>query len=261
MSLNRCINPRRTAAQAGPALLLGCLASVAGAQQPANASLKAAIESNTAGRVQVEAVRPTPIAGLFEVTTKGLDLFYADGSGRYGLVDGRLVDMQDQKDLTVARLIQLRSIDFTKLPLHLAIKRGKGSRVMAVFEDPTCPVCRALHKFIAQLPDTTVYHFPFPVITPQAMPIAVTAWCATDRAEAWESAMSGGISPGPKHPPSCDISGIQRIIKTGDALQVNGTPTVFLVNGRRLQGAVPPEEFLAALDESARSPASAPAKR
>jgi thiol:disulfide interchange protein DsbC len=261
MRLVRHNTTRRVWAQTCTALLMGHLAAAAGAQPQSNASIKAAIEANTAGRVKVEAVRPTPIAGLFEVTTKGLDLFYADASGRYGLVDGRLVDMRDQKDLTVARLIQLRSIDFAKLPLQLAIKRGNGSRVLAVFEDPTCPVCRALHKFIAQLPDTTVYHFPFPVITPQAMPIAVAAWCATDRSAAWEKAMSGGISPGPNQPPPCDISGIQQIIKAGDALQVNGTPTVFLANGRRLQGAVPPDDFLAALDESSRSPVSAPAAR
>lgn len=242
-------------------LLIGSLvAAAAMGQQQDHENLKAAIETNTAGRVQVDTVRPTPIAGLFEVTTKGLDLFYVDRSGRYGLVDGRLVDMQDQRDLTVARLTELRSIDFAKLPLQLAIKRGNGSRVLAVFEDPTCPVCRSLHKFIAQLPDTTVYQFPFPVITPQAMPIAVEAWCATDRAEAWERAMAGSAAP-TRQPPSCDISGIQQIIKTGDALRVNGTPTVFLANGRRLQGAVPPDDFLAALDESSRSAPPRPPKR
>lgn len=247
-------------ARIGAAVLLGWLAATAAAQQDGHAGLKAAIEANTGGRVQVDAVRPTPIVGLFEVTTKGLDLFYVDRSGRYGLVDGRLVDMREHKDLTVARLIELRSIDFGKLPLQLAIKRGNGSRAMAVFEDPTCPVCRALHKFISQIPDTTVYHFPFPVITPEAMPIAAAAWCASDRAEAWERAMSGSASPAAQ-PPTCDISGIQQIIKTGDALQVNGTPTVFLANGRRLQGAVPPDEFLAALEESSRTSPQRPAKR
>jgi thiol:disulfide interchange protein DsbC len=244
----------------GAALLLTWLGTTAVAQQDGHAGLKAAIEANTSGRVQVDAVRPTPIAGLFEVTTKGLDLFYVDRSGRYGLVDGRLVDMREHKDLTVARLIELRSIDFGKLPLQLAIKRGSGSRVMAVFEDPTCPVCKALHKFISQIPDTTVYHFPFPVITPEAMPIAAAAWCASDRAEAWDRAMNGSATPATQ-PPACDISGIQQIIKTGDALQVNGTPTVFLANGRRLQGAVPPDEFLAALEESSRSTPARPAKR
>jgi len=244
----------------GAALVLGWLATTAVAQQDGQPGLKAAIEANTSGRVQVDAVRPTPIAGLFEVTTKGLDLFYVDRSGRYGLVDGRLVDMREHKDLTVARLVELRTIDFGKLPLQLAIKSGSGSRVMAVFEDPTCPVCRALHKFISQIPDTTVYHFPFPVITPEAMPIAASAWCASDRAGAWERAMSGGASAAAQ-PPTCDISGIQQIIKTGDALQVNGTPTVFLANGRRLQGAVPPDEFLSALEESARSSPQRSAKQ
>ena len=232
----------------------------AGAQttEPAG-QVKAGIESNTKGEVIVDSVRPTPIDGLFEVTTKNMDLFYVDRTGRYGLIDGRMVDMRDRKDLTMGRINELRSIDFKKLPLHLAIKTGNGSKVLAVFEDPTCPVCRPLHKFIAQIPDTTVYHFPYPVVTKEALPITATAWCAPNRAEMWERAMQGGQVP-PAAKPTCDITALEQIVRAGDALNVSGTPTVFLANGRRLQGAVPPDQFIAALEESARSTASA-AKR
>jgi thiol:disulfide interchange protein DsbC len=239
------------------AILIGTLwllLAPAAHAQPADipSLVKAAIEANTKGEVVVESVRATPIDGLFEVTTKGMDLFYVDRSGRYGLIDGRMVDMRDRKDLTMGRINELRTIDFRKLPLHLAIKVGNGSKVLAIFEDPTCPVCRPLHKFIAQIPDTTVYHFPYPVVTKEALPIAATAWCSPNRAEVWQRAMQGGQVP-PAARPTCDISGLEQIVKAGDALNVQGTPTVFLANGKRLQGAVPPDQFLAALDESARS--------
>lgn len=214
--------------------------------------IKANIAANTKGEVIAETVRATPVEGLFEVTTKGMDLFYVDKTGRYGLIDGRMVDMRDKRDLTMARITELRNIDFKVLPLHLAIKRGNGSKVMAVFEDPTCPVCRPVHKFIGQIPDTTVYHFPFPVVTKEALPITATAWCSPNRAEVWERAMQGGqVAPAQK--PACDISALQEIVKVGEALNVTGTPTVFLANGRRLQGAVPPDQFLEALEESARA--------
>jgi thiol:disulfide interchange protein DsbC len=222
--------------------------------------VKASIEDHTDGRVRVDTVKPTPIVGLYEVTTKGLDLFYADRSGRYGLVDGRLVDIREQRDLTAARLVQLRSIDFSKLPLSLAIKRGNGRRVLAVFEDPACPVCRSLHRFIGQLHDTTVYHFPFPVVTPGSVSIAAGAWCAGDRLAAWERAMQGAaVASGPST--ECDISGLRQIVAAGDALHISGTPTVFLANGRRLQGAVPPGDFVAALDDASRSPTGASVAR
>jgi len=212
------------------------------------------VEANTRGEVRVEEVRETPVDGVYEVSTKGMDLFYVDRTGRYGFVDGRLVDMRDRVDLTIKRLDELRRIDFSKLPLHLAIRRGNGSRVLAVFEDPTCPVCKPLHKFIAQIPDTTVYHFPYPVVTQEALPITATAWCAPDRAAVWDRAMQGGdVPPSPK--PTCDISGLKEITKLGDTLNVQGTPTVFLSNGRRMQGAVPPDQFLSALEA-----ASGPAK-
>ena len=238
---------------AAAAVLCLSMTSRAASDDPAIANqVKANVEANTKGQVVPDTVRSTPIEGLYEVTTKGMDLFYVDRTGRYGMIDGRMVDMRDKRDLTMARLTELRSIDFKKLPLHLAIKTGNGSKVMAVFEDPTCPVCRPLHKFIAQIPDTTIYHFPYPVVTKEALPITATAWCAANRAETWEKAMSsGGVPPAPR--PTCDISALQEIVKVGDALNVSGTPTVFLANGRRLQGAVPPDQFMEALDESSRT--------
>jgi thiol:disulfide interchange protein DsbC len=233
------------------------MVSAAHAQSDEQASqVKSSVEANTKGEVLVDTVRSTPIDGLFEVTTKGMDLFYVDRTGRYGLIDGRMVDMRDRKDLTVGRITELRNIDFKKLPLHLAIKTGNGSKVLAVFEDPTCPVCRPLHKFIAQIPDTTVYHFPYPVATKEALPITATVWCSSNRAEVWERAMQGAQVP-PAAKPTCDIAGLEQIVKIGDALNVIGTPTVFLSNGRRLQGAVPPDQFMAALEESSRSTATA----
>ncbi len=215
------------------------------------AQVKSGIESNTKGSVVPDSVRTTPIEGLFEVSTKGLDLFYVDRSGRYALIDGRMVDMRERKDLTIARLEELRRIDFTALPLHLAIKRvtGDGRNVMAVFEDPTCPLCLTLHKFLLQLPDTTIYHFPYPIASKDALPITATAWCSPNRAEVWGRAMQGGKVP-PAAKPTCDISSVVQFVKLGEELKVVGTPTVFFSNGRRAQGLVPPDQFVAAMKEA-----------
>jgi len=228
---------------------LASLATLAPAQAgPAEERVRAAIAQNTKGRVQPDQVFPSPIPGVFEVVTKG-EVFYADATGRYGFVEGRLVDLVSERDLTAQRIDAINRVDFKQLPLHLAVKvvRGDGRRHLAVFEDPGCPACRSLHKFIAQLPDVTVYHFMYPVTDPASVNKARAAWCSTDPRSAWLGLMQGGgIAPAQ---PGCDVDGLQQIITLGDQLNLVGTPVVFLANGRRLVGLTPPEQFLAALDE------------
>ena len=216
------------------------------------AQARAAVQANTQGQVTIKDLQPTPMAGVYEVTTTEQDVFYIDSTGRYGLADARLVDMKERKDLTAARIDAMNRIDFASLPLHLAIKVGTGKRVLAVFEDATCPVCRPLHKFLMQVPDATVYVFPYPVVSKESMPIAGSVWCEPDRAQAWQAAMTEGEYP-INRAPKCDLAGLKEILDLGERLNLKGTPTIFLGNGQRLQGAVPPEQLMAALDASVAS--------
>lgn len=247
--LRRCVG---LICAAGLALLQAAHAANP-ATDPASADrIKAAIERHTQGKVLVSSVQATPVAGIYEVLS-GQEVFYVDATGRYGFVDGRLVDLQGSRDLTADRLDALTRIDFQALPLDLAMRqvRGSGRRVIAVFEDPGCPVCRVLSKFIDQIPDATVYRFMYPVTDPASPQKARAAWCARDRRAAWSRLMAGGAVPASA---PCDTSGLERIVALGDQLRIQGTPTVFLANGRRLVGATPPEQFLAALDAASTGP-------
>jgi thiol:disulfide interchange protein DsbC len=40
-------------------------------------------------------------------------------------------------------------------------------------------------------------------------------------------------------------SGVDQLIELGSRLSVRGTPTVFFSDGRRAQGAMPPDQFMA----------------
>lgn len=227
-------------------------AQPAGMSDSAFAKLKAAIRLHTKGKVILDAAYPSPVPGIYEAVSSD-DVFYVDATGRYGFVDGRLVDLVASQDLTALRIDRISQIDFTTLPLDLAIKevRGNGRRKVAVFEDPMCPICRSHTKFLAQLPDTTVYRFMFPVVDPKAsVEAARGAWCAADRRAAWETVMRGGSVPAA--PVDCDITGLGRIIQLAQVLRIHETPTVFLGDGKRLKGATPPEDFLKALDASTR---------
>lgn len=218
------------------------------AQNPA--AIKANVERLTAGKVKVDQVQATPAPGIFQVISEG-EIFYTDATGRYGLVGGALVDMQTQQDLTAPAVEKLTAVPFASLPLKHAIKqvRGNGKRQVAVFEDPNCPICRVFTKFVDQLDDVTVYRFMYPVIDPSSQSLARTAWCAADRAGAWDQVMGGRRLAGPQE---CDVSGLVEILQFGEKHRIQNTPTVFLGNGKRLVGATPPEQFMAELEASAR---------
>lgn len=227
---------------------LALVAFVAVAHADTASDLKKTIETNTGGKVVVDSVEATPAKGIYQVVSGG-EIFYTDASGRFGIVGGSMVDMEAQQDLTAPALAKLQEISFDQLPLHLAIKEvhGDGSRQMALFEDPNCPICRAFTKFVEQLEDVTVYRFMFPVLAPSSQDYARVAWCAADRTHAWELAMAGNPITGDQ---SCDISGLADILKFGEKHRIDATPTVFLGNGKRLVGATPPDQFIAELDSS-----------
>jgi thiol:disulfide interchange protein DsbC len=182
-----------------------------------------------------DAVAATPVPGLSEAVM-GTNIAYVDASGRYFLF-GRLFDMQTQTDLTAVRLERVSAIDFGVLPAELAIRtvRGSGRRTLAVFSDPDCPHCRALEETLAALEDVTILTFLHPVeaLHPGARDRAIAVWCAADRAQAWSALMRQGIAP----PASTCDHPIDSITALGAHLRLQGTPTLFAGDGRRLVGA------------------------
>jgi thiol:disulfide interchange protein DsbC len=236
----------RAIRKASPMLLATCIASTAIAGEAIEGKIKAAVIANTEGKVLVTSVAKSPVSGIYEVVS-GQEIFYTDATGQYAFVDGRLMDLKTHTDLTTLRLEKLSSVDFKDLPLHLAVKtvNGNGRRVIAIFEDPACPICKSLHKFTSQLPDSTVYAFMYPVVSPESIPKAQAAWCSPDKAQAWSILMNGGPAPAKRE---CDTSGLAQIAGVGDKLAIAGTPTIFLANGRRVVGGMPPDQLLAAID-------------
>jgi thiol:disulfide interchange protein DsbC len=235
--------------------VMACSAALSAfAQQPVAANkeqtLRAAIQSNTGGKINVTAILSTPVPGIYAVQSDG-EVFYTDETGRYSFVNASLIDTKERKDLTAALDEQVNKIDFKTLPLSLAIKEvhGNGKRTLAVFEDPNCPICKVFSKFLSQVPDVTVYHFMYPVISPESMGLASTAWCSSDRNKTWEAIMNGAR---PQKDTGCDVTGLKQILAFGAKYRILETPTMVLADGRRLVGAVPPEQFMAALDASVR---------
>jgi len=106
--------------------------------------------------VEIVDAKPSPVAGIYEFYT-GTTLFYTDASGDH-LFAGPLIDTKTRLSLTAEGIEARNTIDFSVLPLDMAIKevKGNGKRVMAVFADPDCPFCQRLEKALASVDNVTV---------------------------------------------------------------------------------------------------------
>jgi len=216
--------------------------------------VRSAVESWLKGMkvaVTVEGVQKTPIAGLFEVRL-GTELIYVDEKGRYGLVDGRLIDLKSNRNITQERLDELMRINFSELPLDLALKQvnGTGKRVLAVFEDPRCPHCRNLRRELLKLENATIYTFPYPILSQESEDKSRAVWCsaAGDRMKAWNDLVMDGKNPDePKV--SCDAP-VARQLELGRKYKISGTPTIFFSNGRRVPGGLSGDRLRQMVDEN-----------
>ena len=214
------------------------------------------------GGARIEAVRETPIPGLFEVQVQAggeVQILYSDPSGSHviqtdGREGGHIIDAKSGQDLTEERLRKLNAINFAALPLDQAVKiqRGKGQRVLAMFSDPYCPACRQFEKELAKIDDVTIYVFLYPVIRPANRDHSQAVWCSKDRAQAWLRLAAGPTPKVPEAQPDCP-NPIDQTLELGRALGVNSTPTLYLSNGDKYTGGRPAAELRRLLDEARRS--------
>ncbi len=218
------------------AVALGCSAQ---ADQTTD-MLKATLQPRL-GDATIKSVSKSPIAGLYEVNL-GAQIIYSDANGDYLLL-GDLVDAKTRTNLTEARLAETNKIDFASLPFGNAVKvvKGNGARRIAVFSDPNCPYCKQLETTLKSIDNVTVYTFLYPVLSPDSTVKSKSIWCSTDRAKAWESWMLDHRAPTAAG--TCDTTAIDKNLALGQQMNVNGTPTVFLADGRRLPGAVPADRL------------------
>ncbi len=106
---------------AGPAF-----AATALANDP-SAAIKSAVETWLEGRYKVEEVRKTPIAGMYEVRI-GTDFIYVDEKAQFGFIEGNLVDLKSNRNLTRERTDEVLTINFKDLPLEPGDESGHRHR-------------------------------------------------------------------------------------------------------------------------------------
>lgn len=199
-------------------------------------------------QANIESITKMPFLGLYEMLVDG-EVLYADAEFNY-LIVGSIIETKTKTNLTDARQREIEdkklkslAFPFEQLPFELAIKKvkGDGSRKVAVFSDPDCPFCRKLEKDLDKITDVTIYIFLFPIeqLHPKAPEMSRAIWCAPDRAKAWDEYMLKGVAP---KSAKCD-NPVDKLVAFGQSKKINGTPTIFFADGKRVPGAIPAERF------------------
>jgi thiol:disulfide interchange protein DsbC len=219
-------------------LAIACIATASWADE-------AAIRKNVAERMpsfpKIDEVTKSPIPGLYELRV-GTDLFYADENGDH-LIEGHILETKTRTDLTEARIAKLTAIDFASLPLKDAIvwKQGTGARKLVVFADPNCGYCKKFERELQQVKDVTVYTFLYPILGGDSPEKSRNIWCAKDNTKAWRDWMIDGTVPA-RAMGQCDTSALTRNANLGRKHKVTGTPALVFEDGKRIPGALPPEQ-------------------
>lgn len=225
-------------------LALACTGTLLAASQTALAD-DATIRKNIAERFpdwpKIDEISKTPIAGLYEIRL-GTDVFYTDETGNH-LVEGALIETKTKTNLTEARVNKLTAIDFASLPLKDAIvwKQGTGARKLVIFADPNCGYCKKFERELQGVKDVTVYTFLYPILGGDSPDKSRDIWCAKDNTKAWRDWMLNGTPP-VRSMGACDIGALARNTALGRKHKVNGTPALVFEDGKRVPGALAPDQ-------------------
>ena len=217
-------------------LAIGLLTLALSVAMAASASEPSAVNDDITQRLQSllpdmegVSVSDTPMDGLFEVRI-GSELVYISENGRY-LVQGRLIDLDTQRDLTDASLSELRQDQLAALDRSGLISFGATDPVhqVLVFTDPDCGFCRRLHEQVEGYAEAGIQiqylAFPRAGIGSTTYDTLVSVWCAEDRHAAMDIAKAG------RRPPAatCDQECLHARCEHRGTMKAGG----WRVNGRR----------------------------
>lgn len=212
---------------------------------PAVAADEQAIEERIRAlvpEVETLAIAETPVPGLMEVQLNN-DILYMSADGRY-LMQGRLIDLETQRDLTDTAKSVLRRERIADLDPADMVSFGPedAEHELMVFTDTDCGYCRRLHEQIDAYVDEGIrinyLAFPRAGLESKTYETMVSVWCASNPQAAMTTAKSG------EQPPKAECENpVEEQYKLGQALGVTGTPALLTPNGDLIPGYVPPEQL------------------
>lgn len=189
--------------------------------------------------VKPEDVKPSPVAGLYEIRS-GAEVGYVSTDGRF-YVDGDVFDLKSKQNLTEPRRQQGRLDILTEIPDSDAIvfaPAGAVRHTLTVFTDVDCGYCRRMHREIAEFNRLgfRVRYVMYPAGGPdsEAWRKAEAVLCSADRQDALTRAKRGEAISAAK----C-ATRIAANHSVGERLGIRGTPGIITDSGEYLAGYLP----------------------
>jgi protein-disulfide isomerase len=240
-------------------------------QQRAEAFLRNLYAWGPEFQVKAGPVKPSPLAGLYEINIEVSIQGESDSAVIYVSRDGRYIVRGEINDMDVDPFAEVRQ----KMVLDGYPSKGPvdAKVVIVEFGDYQCPSCRQLdlilRRLLPQFPQVRFVFKDFPLVQihPWAMTAAVTGRCAykqssdgfwklhdliydnqdsitpeTAQEKLLRLAVEAGLNPESLRTCVADpqtTTAIRNSLAEGAALGVNSTPTAF-VNGRSVVGANEP---------------------
>ena len=196
--------------------------------------------------LDIKSIQPTPVKGVFEVTIGG-DILYVSDDGKY-LFQGHLIDVSARKDLTEAKLSEVRKQTLAALgeDQTITFKADKPKYDVYVFTDIDCGYCRKLHseidQYSAQGINIHYLFYPRAGIGSESYKKAVTVWCSEDKQKALTEAKQGKKMDYK----SCD-NPVKKHMQLGQEFGARGTPMIVTKQGTIFPGYVPASRLAQAL--------------
>ena len=197
----------------------------------------------------VAGISSAPLRGFWEVglvASGKVYPVYVDYSKKY-LLQGQIMRFSDKENLTRARFEELNRIDVSSIPLQNAVVIGKSSsaRKIIVLTDPSCAYCVKLHKEIkeavAKDPEAAFYIMPY---SRDPNDKSIYNKCLAAVCDKSGKILDDIYAGKPAPPPTCKSNAVDEAYRLAGRLQIQGTPSMVLPDGRLISGYRSAEDLL-----------------
>lgn len=207
------------------------------------------LRANLNTEVEIIAVKPSAIAGLYEVQLNS-DIVYLSEDGEK-IISGDLYDLRNGISHTDQAKNHLRqSVLATVKDSDKIIYKAKNEKYkVAVFTDISCPYCTKFHQHINEFNDLgiTIEYLAFPRagVGSKHQQAMQNIWCASNKTQALTDAKMKQKIP----TQTCADNQVNEQFLLGQEIGINATPTVVFSDGELVPGYLKPANLLEILED------------
>ena len=195
----------------------------------------------------IELIEPSPIPGIYAVYYGDLQPIYVTQDGSFFIYgDIYKININSISNITEKSIAERRKLILQNIPSEelISFKSSNEQFSVIVFTDVDCGYCRKLHNQIDEYNSLGISinyaAFPRSGLGTSAFTKMVGAWCSDNPKDSMtklKNNLTLDIS-------FCENQPVSKQYIIGKKLGVDGTPSVFSMDGEMFPGYIEPEELL-----------------